>query len=611
MRVGVRRVSAPRRRGFVGLRVVAAGVAGVVMGDWVAGMLAAPMLDLDPLAVALPAAGVAWAVTVNLVAMAALPAVAGRMADLAGRRGVLAVGLALYVLGASAVIVAPSWPVLVGARLGQGAGIALMVPAALAMLLAALPERRRPGGVALWIAACAAGVLGMQAGGGWLLATFGWRGLFLPGAVLAAALLLFAPALPRSLGAPGHASAPRALAGAVLLVTGIAAAVLTLARGGVWGWTSVLTLGCASAATLLLLTATLTLRHTPDPEATDSATTRTGLGRTPANPRSDLGWTADSSEARAGLGRATDSPDTHAMLTQATGQAGRGRAAAPADPQSDFNWTADSAEARADLGRAANSPDTQAGLGWAAGVSGAFGGVFFALLATGPAYVAGVPVLDGSSGAGPGWLWLVPVLVGMAAAAPFAARVGRRHGMNGVALGGAVALASGCGSLLAGPYPLLVLAGALLAGAGLGALATGALTTGTAAAGRGNLSAGVGAVETARVVGASAGLAGAAVLTTSGVPGITGAGPDAVLLACVAVAVLTAAAASWRMVTARRHRAVQASLRAARQEAESLRGLLLELRATFTEVRGQADRELVRLGLQDVPAPWGNPHGQE
>ncbi|WP_187281034.1 MFS transporter [Nonomuraea sp. C10] len=552
MRVGVRRVSAPRGRGFVGLRVVAAGVAGVVMGDWVAGMLAAPMLDLDPLAVALPAAGVAWAVTVNLVAMAALPAVAGRMADLAGRRGVLAVGLALYVLGASAVIVAPSWPVLVGARLGQGAGIALMVPAALAMLLAALPERRRPGGVALWIAACAAGVLGMQAGGGWLLATFGWRGLFLPGAVLAAALLLFAPALPRSLGAPAHASAPRALAGAVLVVTGIAAAVLTLARGGVWGWTSALTLGCASAATLLLLTATLTLRHTPDPEATDSATTRT-----------DLGWTASSAEARAGLGRA------------------------------------------------ANSPDTQAGLGWAAGVSGAFGAVFFALLATGPAYVAGVPVLGGSSGAGPGWLWLVPVLVGMAAAAPLAARVGRRHGMNGVVLGGAVALASGCGSLLAGPYPLLVLAGALLAGAGLGALATDALTTGTAAAGRGNLSAGVGAVETARVVGAAAGLAGAAVLTTSGVPGITGAGPDAVLLACVAVAVLTAAAASWRMVTARRHRAVQASLRAARQEAESLRGLLLELRATFTEVRGQADRELVRLGLQDVPAPWGNPHGQE
>ncbi|MGI5273051.1 hypothetical protein ACQEUU_28150 [Nonomuraea sp. CA-218870] len=36
-----------------------------------------------------------------------------------------------------------------------------------------------------------------------------------------------------------------------------------------------------------------------------------------------------------------------------------------------------------------------------------------------------------------------------------------------------------------------------------------------------------------------------------------------------------------------------------------------EPRATFTEERGQADRELVRLGLQDVPAPWGDPHGQE
>lgn len=412
----------------MGLGVFVGVAGGVVMGDWVAGMLAAPMVDLDALGVALSRADIAWAGVVNLVAAAAMLGVAGRMADLVGRRDVLAVGLALYVLGASAVIVAPSWAVLVGARLGQGAGIALMVPAALGMLLGELPERRRATGAGLWVAACAGGALGMLAGGGWLLDTFGWRGLFLPGAVTAAVLLLFAPVLPRSVGAasggagesaaacrgglPRSVGAASGVLRAVLAVAGVAAAVLALARGGVWGWTSALTLGCAGAALLL-----------------------------------------------------------------------------------------------------------------------------------------------------------------------------------------------------ARPYPPYgMLAGALLAGAGLGALATGALAMGAAAAGRERLAAGVAAVDTARLVGAAAGLAGAAALTMGGAPGEPG---DAVLLACLAVTALPAAAAMWRLVAERRRRTVQTSLRAARQEVESLRGLLLELRAAFTEVRGQADRELVRLGLQDVPAPWVNPHGQE
>ncbi|MFG1942696.1 MFS transporter [Nonomuraea sp. NPDC048826] len=530
----------------------------VVMGDWMAGTLAAPVLDLDPLAVALPPAEVAWAGTVNLVAAAALLAVAGRLADLAGRRGVLAVGLALYVLGASAVIVAPSWPVLVGARLGQGAGVGLMVPAALAMLLAALPERRRAGGVALWTVACGAGVLGMQAGSGWLLAMFGWRGLFLPGAAVAAVLLLFAPALPRSLGNPVRGSAVRP----ILLAAGIAAAVLTLARGGVWGWTSGATLGCAAAAALLLA-ATLILRPSLRSTPTDDS------------PRGD------------GRHRAGGAPVTAA--------------------------------------------GSRAGLGWAVVASGVCGAAFFALLSAAPAYVAATmpPSADaGSAGvvlhghatggegwhrAGtPGWLWLVPVVAALAVAAPLAARAARRFGANGVVLGGAVALGSGCALLLARPYPLpWILAGALLAGAGLGALTTGALTIGAAATGRANLAAGVAAVDTARLVGAAAGIAGATVLTTSGVPGPAAEGSDAVLLACLAVAVLLTAATAWRWAAARRHRTVRASLRAAQQEAESLRGLLLELRASFTEVRGQADRELVRLGIKDVPAPWGNPHGQE
>src|SRR5690606_14453476 len=411
----------------VGLGVFVGVAGGAVMGDWVAGMLAAPMVDLDALGVALSRADIAWAGVVNLVAATAMLGVAGRMADLVGRRDVLAVGLALYVLGASAVIVAPSWAVLVGARLGQGAGIALMVPAALGMLLGELPERRRAAGAGLWVAACAGGALGMLAGGGWLLDTFGWRGLFLPGAVTAAVLLLFAPVSPRSVGAasggagesaaacrrglPRSVGAASGVLRAVLAVAGVAAAVLALARGGVWGWTSALTLGCAGAALLLLGPAKLTRR-----------------------PRA----------------------------------------------------------------------------GWAGVVSGVCGAVFFALLTT-----AGTP---------PFWL------VATAAAAPLAAKIIQRRGADAVVLGGALALGSGCALLLARPYPPYgMLAGALLAGAGLGALATGALAMGAAAAGRERLAAGVATVDTARLVGAAAGLAGAAALTMGGAPGEPG---DAVLLAC-------------------------------------------------------------------------------
>src|SRR5690606_20576224 len=186
----------------VGLGVFVGVAGGVVMGDWVAGMLAAPMVDLDALGVALSRADIAWAGVVNLVAAAAMLGVAGRMADLVGRRDVLAGGLARYVRGASAGVVAPAWAapagarrgqgaVLVGGRLGRGAGMGLLVPAAVGMLRGGLRGRGGATGVGVWVAACAGGALGMLAGGGWLLDMFGWRGLFLRGAVTAAVLLLF------------------------------------------------------------------------------------------------------------------------------------------------------------------------------------------------------------------------------------------------------------------------------------------------------------------------------------------------------------------------------------------------------------------------------------
>ncbi|GGO80337.1 MFS transporter [Nonomuraea cavernae] len=255
-------VARPRLRvrgRFAILRLIASGVVIAIMADSTATMLAIPVLSRDPIAAALPMAEVTWVSTVNFAAVAALLATAGRFADLLGRRNVLALGLALYGLGAAAVIATTSWPLLLGGRAAQGIGAALMFPASLALLLGELPANRRAGAIALWSASSGIGALALQGAGGLLVESYGWRGLFLPSAGLAAALLMLTPALPRSRGTDRRV--PDVL-GTVLLVGAIAAAVLAMSQGGAWGWTSARTLGCAAAAGVLLAGAvTTSWRH--------------------------------------------------------------------------------------------------------------------------------------------------------------------------------------------------------------------------------------------------------------------------------------------------------------------------------------------------------------
>ncbi|NUW30787.1 MFS transporter [Nonomuraea sp. SMC257] len=240
----------PQVRGrFAVLRLIACGVVIAIMADSTATTLAIPVLSRDPIAASLPMAEVTWVSTINFAAVAALLATAGRFADLLGRRSVLAFGLALYGLGAAAVIATTSWPLLLGGRLSQGVGAALMFPASLGLLLGELPANRRAGAMALWSASSGIGCLALQAGGGLLVAEYGWRGLFLPSAGLAAALLMLTPALPRSLGQVRRVPD---VFGTVLLIGAIAAAVLAVSQGGTWGWTDPRTIGCAVAAALLL-----------------------------------------------------------------------------------------------------------------------------------------------------------------------------------------------------------------------------------------------------------------------------------------------------------------------------------------------------------------------
>jgi MFS family permease len=75
-----------------------------------------------------------WVPSAYLLSYGGLILLGGRLADLFGRRRILLVGTALLAVGSLVGGLAGSSGVFVGARLGQGLGAALMLPAALSTL---------------------------------------------------------------------------------------------------------------------------------------------------------------------------------------------------------------------------------------------------------------------------------------------------------------------------------------------------------------------------------------------------------------------------------------------------------------------------------------------
>src|SRR3954470_17187430 len=88
-------------------------------------------------------AGLSWVLNAYYIVFAALLVPAGRLADLLGRRRLFFIGLALFVVASCLCGLAWSVPVLVGARVVQAAGAALLVPTSLGLLLPEFPLEQR------------------------------------------------------------------------------------------------------------------------------------------------------------------------------------------------------------------------------------------------------------------------------------------------------------------------------------------------------------------------------------------------------------------------------------------------------------------------------------
>jgi EmrB/QacA subfamily drug resistance transporter len=219
------------------------------------------ILDATVVNVALPSiahslrfgpASLQWVVTAYVLASGGLVLLGGRAADLAGRKRIFLAGLAVFTTASLASGLAPTAAALIAARAGQGAGAALLTPAALSIITTAYAGAQRATALATWGAIGGAGAAAGVLAGGMLTTWFGWRSVFLVNVPVGlTAFLLSMHMVPRS-AAMRRLGAQLDLPGAALAVAGLVSIAYALAGAPAHGWASARTLLLFAVAIVLL-----------------------------------------------------------------------------------------------------------------------------------------------------------------------------------------------------------------------------------------------------------------------------------------------------------------------------------------------------------------------
>jgi EmrB/QacA subfamily drug resistance transporter len=212
--------------------------------------IAAPRIQAE---LGLSDTGVQWAVNAYLLSLAALFAFGGRLADTVGHRRMVVLGVVVF--AAASVLcgltptngLAEGW--LVTFRAVQGAGGALMYPAALAIVVETFPIRERGRALAMFFG-LAGGLTAVGPALGGFLVLWSWRAIFwvnVPVALIA--LLLIRLSRPSDVRHPARMD----YRGLALVVPGVGLSVFGFQQSAQLGWTNPVTgLSIAVGAALLV-----------------------------------------------------------------------------------------------------------------------------------------------------------------------------------------------------------------------------------------------------------------------------------------------------------------------------------------------------------------------
>jgi EmrB/QacA subfamily drug resistance transporter len=200
----------------------------------------------------MPADAVQWIVTGYAISFGGLLILGGRAADLFGRRRMFVTGLVAFALASLAGGLAKDPTLLIAARVIQGAGAAIVAPAALSLITTSFPEGpQRTRAIGLYGAISSIGFVSGQVLGGVLVQFTSWRAVFLVNVPVGLAAAVLAPAIlgPVSIKGARTGNAHRLdLRGALLITSAVALIVYAVSQGVVLGWTSPLVIGAIVTA---------------------------------------------------------------------------------------------------------------------------------------------------------------------------------------------------------------------------------------------------------------------------------------------------------------------------------------------------------------------------
>src|SRR5262245_37705509 len=119
-----------------------------------------------------------WVVTGYALTFGALMLTGGKLADLLGRRFIFVVGLAIFTASSLACGLANGPEMLIGARVVQGVGAAMMNPATLSIITVTFPPRERGTAIGIWAGVSALALAIGPLFGGIIVEQINWNWIF-------------------------------------------------------------------------------------------------------------------------------------------------------------------------------------------------------------------------------------------------------------------------------------------------------------------------------------------------------------------------------------------------------------------------------------------------
>lgn len=228
-------------------------------------------IDFSGVAVALPqigedfgvsSAAAGWVINAFALGAAGPLLVSGRTSDRLGRKRMLLAGVWLFCAGTLAAALAPTFGVLVAARVAQGLATSMFMTASLSTVSNTFAGERRAWAIGMWSAIGSTAAAAAPVVGGAVVELAGWRWFFaLNVPLLVVAAVMIHLDVEESFGD----RRPIDVLGAVLVTASVSLVVYGLQEAGTQGWTSPQVAGPLALGLVTFVVLVLQQRRSPHP----------------------------------------------------------------------------------------------------------------------------------------------------------------------------------------------------------------------------------------------------------------------------------------------------------------------------------------------------------